>query len=180
MIDEQKFKLRAYFLVPYNISAMQKGCQAIHAAFRYGRKFAEDEMFKDFVDNYETVIVLDGGTTNDERDFDGIAIGTLNQIGDQLNEHEIPFTFFIEPDLNHALTALCLICDERVFNKKDYPDFIKFLSTKDTTILVPNFIEENKTLQEIYPEYYKEWVRFIGGIKNVFLRELFEGKTKAS
>ena len=28
----------------------------------------------------------------------------------------------------------------------------------------------------MFPEYYKEWVRFVGGIKNVFLRELIKDK----
>jgi len=33
--------------------------------------------------------------------------------------------------------------------------------------------------QEMFPEYYKEWVRFVGGVKNVFLRELTRDKRKA-
>jgi hypothetical protein len=181
-MEEKILELRAYFFVPYNISEMQRGVQGIHAAFRYGRKFAEDEIFKNFVDNHETVIILNGGTTNDERDFEGFAAGTLNHIGDQLNDEGIPFTYFVEPDLNHALTALCFIADERIWNKEDYPDFIDYLTnSKDIvdesfTALITAPPEELKT---IFPDKYKEWVRLIGGVKNIFLRELLKGKKLA-
>jgi len=191
MEEEKVLELRAYFFVPYNISEMQRGIQGIHAAFRYGRKFAEDETFKNFVDNCETVIMLNGGTTNDERDFEGFVAGTLNQIGDHLNENGIPFTYFIEPDLNHALTALCFIVDERVFNKKDYPDFVNWLTDiKMYSHASDEALKNNPELwvklrlypdlqQEMFPEYYKEWVRFIGGLKNLFLRQLIEDKKLA-
>ena len=190
MKEEQKLlELRAYFFVPYNISEIQRGIQGIHAAFRYGREFAENETFKNFVDNNETVIILNGGTTNDERDFEGFAAGTLNQIGDQLNENGIPFTHFIEPDLNHALTALCFIVDERVFNKEDYPDFLNWiLNIKMYPDAKENMPAENvvmlrmKTIEELiqmFPEWYPEWVKFVGGVKNIFLRELLKDKKLA-
>jgi len=195
-MEEQKVELalRAYFFVPYNISEMQCGIQGIHTAFRYGRKFAEDETLKNFVDNHETVIMLNGGTTNDERDFEGFVAGTLNQIGDQLSEKNIPFTYFIEPDLNHALTALCFLADERVFNKKDYPDLSDYLyglhpftstdmengTHKIASIpLIAFKLKTNEELQEEYPTEYKEWVRLIGGVKNVFLRDLLKDKKLA-
>jgi hypothetical protein len=190
-MEEKQLELRAYFIVPYNISPMQKGAQAIHAAFRFGRKFANDERFIDFVDNYETVIILDGGTTNDERDFEGKVAGTLNQTADALLENDIPFTYFIEPDLNHALTALCFLVDERVFNRKDYPDFVNWLiDIKMYSEAKDEALKNNPELwvklrlypdlqQEMFPEYYKEWVRFVGGVKNVFLRELLYDKQLA-
>lgn len=37
-------------------------------------------------------------------------------------------------------------------------------------------VEEHK---ELFPEYYKEWVRFLGEVKNVFLRELIRDKKLA-
>jgi hypothetical protein len=33
--------------------------------------------------------------------------------------------------------------------------------------------------QELFPEYYQEWTEFIGGEKNIFLRELINGKKLA-
>jgi len=183
MEEEQKpLELRMYFFVPYNISPIQQAIQAGHAAVRYGRKFGESELFKEFADSHETFVILNGGTTNDQRDFDGVAEGTLNQIADQLVENDILFTYFREPDLNNALTALCIICDERVFNRKDYQDFVDYIINVQATS-AENFVtlkmQTNEKLQEMFPEYYKEWVRFLGGLKNVFLRELIRDKKLA-
>lgn len=162
--EKTALELRAYFFVPYNISEMQRGVQGIHAAFRYGRKFANDETFQHFVDNCETVIILNGGTTDDERDFEGFVAGTLNQIADDLLKNEIPFTYFIEPDLNHALTALCFIADERVYDKEHYPDFVNYLiDNYKANALAQEIVGirmlSNEELITAHSGYYKEWVR---------------------
>jgi hypothetical protein len=189
---EKQLELRMYFFVPYNISEIQKGIQCGHAALRYARQFSPNnpEVW-DFVDNHETWIILNGGTTNDQRDFNGIPLGTLNQIGDDLNENHMEFSYFMEPDLNNALTSLCFICDERVFNRKDYPDFVDWLLDIKMTDEGKEEAHKNnpelwvrlrlypETQQEMFPDYYKEWVRFVGGVKNVFLRELIQDKKLA-
>ena len=187
--EEKILEVRAYYFVPYNISPMQKGIQAGHAGWRYARKFsANNPEVWDFVDNHETTIILDGGTTNSRRDFDGVALGTLNQIADSLNENDIPFSYFEEPDLNDALTAVCFLADERVFNRKDYPNFVDYILDKmyldsktamDAQNVVMLKMQGLEHLQEMFPEYYKEWVRFLGGVKNVFLRELIKDKELA-
>jgi hypothetical protein len=183
MEEEKVLALRAYYFVPYNISQMQMGIQAGHAGWRYARKyFAERPETWEFVDNHETTIILDGGTTNSRRDFNGVAIGTLNQIGDALLENDIPFSYFEEIDLNDALTALCFIADERVFNKEDYPDFADYVIKKqgsEGSNYVQIKIKPQEELMEIYSDYYKEWVRLIGGVKNVFLRDLLKDKRLA-
>lgn len=188
-IEEKILEVRAYYFVPYNISPMQKGIQAGHAGWRYARKFsANNPEVWDFVDNHETTIILDGGTTNSRRDFDGVALGTLNQIADSLHENDIPFSYFEEPDLNDALTAVCFLADERVFNRKDYPNFVDYILDKmyldsktamDAQNVVMLKMQGLEHLQEMFPEYYKEWVRFLGGVKNVFLRELIKDKELA-
>jgi len=126
--EEKVLEQRMYFFVPYNISEIQKGIQAGHAALRYARLFSADnpEVW-DFVDNHETWIILNGGTMNDQRDFDGIPEGSMNQLADDLQENHINFSYFLEPDLNNGLTALCFLCDEQVFNKEDYPEFVNWL-----------------------------------------------------
>jgi len=187
--EEKILEVRMYFFVPYNISEIQKGIQCGHAALRYARLYSADnpEVW-DFVDNHETWIILNGGTTNETRDFDGIAEGTLNQIADGLQENGTMFSYFIEPDLNNALTSLCFLLDERVFNKKDYPDFIDYLITNHNDVYVKKVNEKFKEMLNIgnleelaveFPEEYKEWVRLLGGMKNVFLRELIKGKKLA-
>jgi len=190
-MEEKQLELRMYFFVPYNISPIQQAIQAGHASLEYAHKYGDSEIFKDFVVHNKTWIILNGGTTNDKRDFEGISQGTLNQIGDQLMDNDIPFSYFHEPDLNDALSALCFICDERVFNYKDYPDFVNWLldikmydkakdeANKNNPELWVRLRLYPEQQQEMFPEYYKEWVRFLGGIKNVFLRELIKDKKLA-
>lgn len=182
--EEKELELRMYFFVPYNISPIQQAIQAGHAALEYADKFGSDELFVKFVREYKTWVILNGGTTNEQRDFDGIAMGTLNQIADALLDNDIQFSYFQEPDLNQALTALSIICDERVFNRKDYPDFVdwlikKFDITDEALSLIKIKTEAREILISERPDDYKEWVRFIGGIKNVFLRELMRDKKLA-
>lgn len=192
LIEEDILELRMYFFVPYNISPIQQGIQAGHAlgryCLRYGR-YDPQHIVWDFLEKFETWIILNGGTTNDERDFEAIPAGSLNLIGDQLQDNNIEFSFMIEPDLNQALTALCIICDERVFNREDYPDFMDYIvdvkmykhakdamPAENLIFLKSLGIEKS---EEMFPEYYKEWVRLLGGVKNVFLRELTRDKKKA-
>ena len=192
MEEEKVLELRMYFFVPYNISAIQQGIQAGHAlgrhCLRYGRH-DPNHIVWDFLEKWETWVILNGGTTNDERDFEMIPAGSLNLIGDQLQDNDIEFAFMIEPDLNRALTALSIIVDERVFNKAEYPNFVDYIldvkmypearEAAPAQNIVMLKMQSEEKLQEMFPEYYKEWVRFIGGVKNVFLRELLKDKKKA-
>lgn len=180
---EEPLKVKMYCFVPYNICDKQKGIQLTHAALRYARAFSADnpEVW-DFVDNHETIVMLDGGTMNDQRDFDGIPEGSMNQIADQLVEADINFSYFTEPDLNNGLSAVCFLADERVFNRKDYPDFVDYYISKHVasiehadTCKLKGFM----MMKEEHPNVYKEWVRLLGGVKNVFLREITRDKKTA-
>lgn len=169
-------ELRMYFFVPYNISPIQQGIQAGHALGEYMLKFGRfnpGHAVWDFLEKWKTFIIFNGGTTNSNRDFAMISHGTLNQIVDALVENEIEMAYMFEPDLNEALSAVAFICDERVFNYKDYPDLKEFLGIKRGDNLYELSDEE---LQEKLPEEYKEWVEALGGEKNVFLRELLKNK----
>lgn len=183
-MEEKELELRMYFFVPYNISSIQKSIQAGHSALRYARLFAEkDPLVWEFVDKHETWVILNGGTTNSEYDFDGTPKGSLNQIADSLQENDIQFSYFIEPDLNNALTAVCFIIDERVFNRKDYPDFQDYLVDVLNVYKPEQKFKVYRTsidfLKTMHPEEYKEWVRLLGGVKNVFLRDLIRDKKLA-
>jgi hypothetical protein len=189
MEEEKQLELRMYFFVPQNISNIYMGIQAGHAALEYADKYGSEEQFIMFVREFKTWVILNGGTTNEHRDFDGVAMGSLNQIGDDFLKNDIEFAYFQEPDLNDALTALCFICDERVFNRKDYPDFVDYIlnvkmypdskAAVDAQNIIMLKTQTLEHLQEMFPEYYKEWVRFIGGLKNVFLRDLLKDKKLA-
>lgn len=148
---------RLYFFVPYNISDIQKGVQSVHAAIQYTIQYAQNQDFKDFFINDKTVIILNGGTTRfPKQDTEGQ--GTLNDIMDALELNGIDFSFFCEPDLNHALSAICFLADERVWNKEKYPDY------------------EECPVEEFRESEHQKWIEFVGGDKNVFLRELLKDK----
>lgn len=186
----KELELRMYFFVPYNISPIQQAIQAGHAALEYANLYGHTKLFEEFVDNHKTWIILNGGTTNNKKDLDGY-LGTLNQIAQELIDNEIQRAFFYEPDLNDALTAVCFIVDERVWNYEDYPDFVNWLLDIKMTDVGKEQAEKNNPdlwvrlklypdlQQEMFPEYYQEWVQFLGGEKNIFLRNLIKGKKLA-
>ena len=182
---------RMYFFVPYNISPIQQAIQAGHAALEYAVQYGDTELFKDFANVWKTWIILNGGTTNSKRDDDLVSVGSLNQLADQLSLGDgissgIDHAYFCEPDLEDALTAVCFICDERVFNYKGYPDFHEWIIEQDIfeeaeknysyTNLKPIPMEQ---LREMFPVMFPGWVRTLGGEENVFLRNLLKGKKLA-
>ena len=181
---EKELELRMYFFVNYQLSGIQKGIQCGHVALEYAFSYGDTLEFRDFIMNWKTWIILNGGTTNEHRDLNGVALGTLDQIGDSLLENHISFSYFKEPDLNDALTALCFIADERVWNKKDYPDFLNwvfknYLYDEPAERVIRLRMMGTLELTFMFPDYYKEWVEFLGGEKNLFLRELIRDKELA-
>lgn len=169
-ITMNNLEKRMYFFVPYNISPIQQAIQAGHAmgeyALKYGR-YDSDHLIWDFLEKWKTWIVLNGGTTNFkiiEVKGKNQASGTLNQIQESLTDNDIEYSTFIEPDLNDALTAICLIVDERVFNYKDYPDWNGSKWWNKNTKIEP---------------FYSNWIEKIGGKKNLFLRDLLKYKKLA-
>lgn len=182
----EELELRMYFFVPYQLTGIQQGIQCGHAALEYADMYYNTDLFKRFVKNHKTWVVLNGGTTNASYDFDGAPKGSLNRIADLLHENKIDFESFFEPDLNDALTAVCFICDERVFNKEKYPMFKDYLLDGYVDGFSYNMKQEfhsikydNLKLQEKFPVHYREWVDLVGGEKNAFLKNLIDGKKLA-
>jgi len=194
----EKFEKRMYFFVPYQLTGIQQGIQSGHSALRFALRYGRynpNHIIWDFIENYQTWVILNGGTTSNDLD----APGTLDSTYRSLRDNDIDCTGFCEPDLNNALTAVCFICDERVFNKKLYPDFIDFMANEVFPEIVESDYSEDDFIDaklnrdyEVYkyknkfrfqniskfPEY-KEWIKSLGGEKNVFLRELIKDKKLA-
>lgn len=192
MEEQKELELRMYALVAGSISDIQKAIQAGHAAQQYDHVYKDDPQLIDFIENHKTWIILNGGTTNSHRELGtGVVKGTLNKIEDDIDRYNmvnqkpqrVKFASFTEPDLNDALTAVCFICDERVFNYEDYPDIDKYAKEhmdKMTWIeLFRNGPVTYDQVEERVPLVYEKWVRSLGGSKNVFLRELLKGKKLA-
>lgn len=182
-MEKKELELRMYFFVPYNLSPIQQAIQAGHAAVEYARCYGHTDLFKNFADKWKTWVILNGGTTNESEKPE--RMGTMQQILTEIVRGEyyprVDFAVFQEPDLNDALTAVCFICDERVFNKEDYPDFTEYLVRINTgNVSTQRIVELRMTSYEelkiTYSGFHEKWLELIGGQKNLFLRELLKDK----
>ena len=149
-VKGEKLELRMYGLVPYQLSEIQAGIQFGHAVVEYGLKNNTVE-YKDWAKNWKTFIVLNGGTTN----LSQTNPGTLNKHLKELKSMGVKVATFHEPDLGDQLTSVVFILDERVFNKKKYPDYEDWL--------IENNLEPSK-------KEFGNWLIFMGGYKNMTIR----------
>lgn len=187
-----KLELRMYGLVPYNISPIQQAIQFGHAVVEYGQKMKYNsdtisylsKQYDDWADNWKTFIILNGGTSNhsinryhkNESQF----LGTMESNLEILESNFVEVATFYEPDLNDMLSAIVFLVDERVFNRKKYPDFEDWIlqnygdliSGSGTIFQIAQKIKESKEKED--KRVYKSWVRLIGGEKNVFLRDFLK------
>ena len=205
-MKDKKLAYRMYFFVPYNLSPIQQAIQAGHAALEYAFKFKDFTNFIDFIENDKTWIILNGGTSNGKllmekdpktgsswyvnpRTHDAPYVGSLDNIVHSLELNDINYTIFNEPDINDALTAVCFLADERVWDWDNYPNFRNWLHDqplriKDHPELMHKRIKSRSDYsdEDLLVQFTKEylvWVEFVGGIKNAFLKDLIEGKKLA-
>lgn len=189
---EEKLELRMYGIVPYNISDIQKAIQFGHAVVEYGqmvKKTGDTELYDDWADNWKTFIILNGGTSNHSvnRYHDGEFTGSMETNLATLDEIGIPNATFNEPDLNDMLSAVVFIVDERVFNRKKYPDLGDWIWANKSDYLTDRMITVGKIDRMHRNGYfqtdankeeralYAEWEQSIGGEKNVRLRDFLSG-----
>ena len=187
---ENKLELRMYGLVPYNISPIQQAIQYGHAVVEYGQmvKNNSTEEYDDWADNWKTFIILNGGTSNHSVNRYGTEdfVGSMETHLATLEENGIRLATFFEPDLNDMLSAIVFIVDERVFNKKVYLEFGDWVMENHMDYLTDNLIAPNKIekmrksgyFEDASPRekrIYDEWKDFVGGDKNVFLRDFLNG-----
>lgn len=184
----EDLELRMYGLVPYNISPIQQGIQFGHAVVEYGQMAKQIKSKKENVQkqydiwakDWKTFIILNGGTTNNKTNKDGLPYGSLNQHAILLSEARIDYASFCEPDLGDQLTAIVFIVDERVFNRKKYPDFEEWLlENYSDYIAISGSIDKiskkiKKSTEQSDQKVYKKWLKMIGGEKNEFLRNFLK------
>jgi hypothetical protein len=97
-----------------------------------------------------------------------------------LEQNGIEIATFYEPDLNDMLSAVVFIVDERVFNRKKYPDFEDWIIENYGDLIIDNGkeypitrrIKESNSKED--QKVYQSWVKIIGGEKNVFLRDFLK------
>lgn len=163
-MKDGRYEMRMYCIVMYNISTMQKGVQAAHCCLEYANKYRNDSDLIKYVEEDKTMIILDGGSSSDLVELDKV-----------LKENEIKYASFIEPDLNNAISCVCFLADERVWNRREYPNREEFvekyrLETFDTWFINDSFLEEWSD------EADKEYLEMIGGEKNEMLRNIIQYK----
>lgn len=151
---------RTYEIVLRHLSGVNKGVQVEHSAKRFIWKYRNEPFVEELMENpeNETTIMVDGGTHQD-----------MVEIQRQLEELNIPHTFFIEPDLNDCMTAITVVADERVWdreNYKSYRDFVDFNMANDGISIYSS----------IKPTYIEEWYEYIGGEQNSKLYEILSTK----
>lgn len=207
---KEKLELRMYGLVPYNISEIQKGIQFGHAVVEYGQmvksknkmdRYIQDNYhtmsqivgnYDDWANNWKTFIILNGGTSNHSQNryhqFEDEFVGTMESNLLSLKDAGVVTAEFYEPDLNDMLSSIVFIVDERVFNKKDYPEFEDWVIENYGGLLKvdpENYNTIGKTQKQLAQmikesenprdrKVYNKWVDFIGGEKNAFLREFLK------
>lgn len=102
--------MRMYFFVMYNLSGIQKGIQAGHAALEYILKYGldVDPRVLPFIRDHKTFIILDGGSSRNMLD----RMLELDELG-------LPYAEFREPDLNDSVSAIAFIVGEDDYAPSD-------------------------------------------------------------
>ncbi len=182
MTKEIKTGLRMYLLVPYNIMPIQKGIQSGHAAEQYAYEMIKDVLqnisvgkavmtdklntWLDYVKNHKTWIILNGGTTNSSEGEDGLPIGSLDKLLLSLEENDVFHSYFDEPDLNDALTSICFLADEKVWDFDTYPTYEKW--SLNLWELYQNY-DDGLGGPDVSMEAYE---KYVGGKQNAVLKEI--------
>jgi hypothetical protein len=116
----ERLEQRMYGLVPYNISPIQQGIQFGHAVVEYGlENIIKNDAYQQWARNDKTFIILNGGTTNNNKE----RYGTLNNAKINLHSLGVEIATFHEPDLGDQLTAIVFLVDERIYDYAKYPTY---------------------------------------------------------
>jgi hypothetical protein len=173
--SEMFLEYRMYGMVPYNISSIQSGIQFGHAVVEYGEmvKMGDSTIYNKWAKQDKTFIVLNGGTTNENRGCK--FYGSMQKNRDLLDENDIFFAEFYEPDLNNSLSAVVFLVDERVFNRELYPDYVNVPYPWNGKRGYKPTDKDMEKWEVSNDRNRKAWVEKIGGPKNDFLRTHLRG-----
>lgn len=68
-MKKKQLELKMYGLVIYQLSGIQQGIQFDHAKDEYAEKYGKDKSYLEYRKKHKTVIVLNGGTSNDGKNL---------------------------------------------------------------------------------------------------------------
>jgi hypothetical protein len=141
-----------YGLVPYNISPIQQAIQYGHAVVEYAQLYFYDYEYQTWASHDKTFIILNGGTTNWNLD----SLGTLNSHRISLEENGIKLATFNEPDLGDQLTAVVFLVDDRVWDKKNWPDYVMNHENASLTLEKVRNGEDSRLIRESFQDW-QDW-----------------------
>jgi hypothetical protein len=118
---ETEIKYRMFCFVPYNISDIQKGIQALHGVVEYQLEHGHLELYKKWSEIEKTVIILNGGTTGRE--------SSMHDIIRTLRDFNLNFSLFCEPDLNDAITSINVILPSTIYDLEINKDLLEWPET---------------------------------------------------
>lgn len=186
---ENYLEYRMYGLCNYQFNTIHGGIQFGHAVQEFNNLMIDGEStmqsvnftndlllsnligFNKWRKKDKTFIILNGGTTNDS--ISDKWYGSLQKSRDILYANGILFAEFYEPDLNNALTSICFLVDERVWNKELYQDFVPEVLPWSKNKPSEKKLLELENRNKVNYEY---WVTKIGGETNAFLRKFLKDK----
>jgi hypothetical protein len=115
---------RMYTLNKMYFMGIQAGIQSLHSVADYVFKYSDQEDLIRWATKDKTVIVLVGGFSNDlmlKQDPTDPVWG-MNHALHQLEQRGIKHAAFYETMANNCLSSIAFLVDERVWNRKKYPD----------------------------------------------------------
>lgn len=175
--DSNRTEYRMYFFVPSNLSSLQQGIQTGQSVVEYAYRYGNEDDFRSFAFWDKTFIVLDGGTAN--TGYCGHELGTIDMYHKLLTENNIQHSIYVNSDLNEAITGICVLVEDKVWNYEKYPEFREYLLNAYKDNIIEHMrIQRNNDEQNIkeYNEHYTHWIKSIGGEKNLFLRNFLRNK----
>lgn len=139
-----------YVIALRHLSGIQKGIQGLHVAIHYSIKFQKEAEYKQWSETDETVMLLECNSTD-----------LLKAALYDLDENKIPHTLFKEPDLNDAITAICFLLDEEVWDTDTYPNEIP-------TMAFTNSVGKSEAQMAANANKYGYRTAFLRNFKNQF------------
>jgi hypothetical protein len=138
--------MRFYALTNMYLSSIQNGIQPLHVLGEMFTKYTVESPQKsalfDWAENHKTVIVLNGGTTDD-----------LIYAGEIIAQSGMPYASFYEPGISKALTSIGVIVPELCYNNKVDDVSVPIESIFDyiarKSIIENEFTEEELALMEL-------------------------------
>lgn len=165
---QEKHTYKMYSIVLRQLDGINNGVQTAHGVCEYVRKHWKDKDLQQWLNEDKTLVVLNGGTVND-----------MNEIKAKFDQEGIKYETFEEEDLANLTTSICLLADERVWDRKEYgsvEDYVKLLAynlAKEVKCENQELSDAEKQLkEEIDNEIDRQYEVFVGGRMNVVKKEV--------